>query len=218
MDGLDESLVLLIPVLERPQNVAPLLSSIADATPEPYRVVFIADSHDKAEQDAVREAGAELQIVDGNYARKINHGVRSSDEQLIFFGADDLRFHEGWLSQAKVKLSRTIGVVGTNDLGNRRVMRGEHATHPLVARWYCELGTIDDPTKVLHEAYPHEFVDDEFIQTAIHRKAFAPALKSKVEHLHPLWGKACTDHLYDQQRRRMRIGRRIYQHRMKLWT
>lgn len=218
MDGLDERLVLLIPVLERPQNVAPLLASIAETTPEPYRVVFIADPHDKAEHDAVKKAGAELQIVQGNYARKINHGVRASDEPLIFFGADDLKFHPRWLQRAKAKFSRTVGVVGTNDLGNRRVMRGEHATHPLVARWYCELGTIDDPDKVLHEEYPHEFVDDEFIQTAQHRKAFFPAHDSVVEHLHPLWGKAPTDHLYDQQRRRMRIGRRIFQKRVQLWT
>lgn len=218
MDGLDEGLVLLIPILHRTQNVAPLLASIAEATPQPYRVVFISDPHDKAMHETVKATDAQLQIIEGNYARKINHGVRASDEPLIFFGADDLKFHPNWLERAKARFTDRIGVVGTNDLGNRRVMRGEHATHPLVARWYCELGTIDDPTKVLHEEYPHEFVDDEFIQTAQHRKAFVSAYDSVVEHLHPLWGKAPTDHLYDQQGRRMRIGRRIFQRRMPLWT
>lgn len=216
MDGL--GLVLLIPVLRRPQNVSPLLASIEEATPEPYRVLFICDPSDREEQQAIDDAGAARINVRGNYARKINRGIQATDEPLIFFGADDLKFHPLWLERATARLSKTVGVVGTNDLGNRRVMRGEHATHPLVARWYCELGTIDDPRRTLHEEYPHEFVDDEFIQTAQHRNAFAPALDSYVEHLHPLWGKATTDELYDGQRSRMRIGRRIYQRRRKLWT
>ena len=216
MDRVD-ALVLLIPVLKRPQNVAPLLESIAEATPQPYRVLFIADSHDKAEHTAVRKAGGQLLLCDGNYAKKINLGVKATEEPLIFLGADDLRFHAGWLEAAARKIKGTIGVVGTNDLGNPRVVKGLHATHSLITRDYAERGTIDDPSRVLHEAYPHEFVDDEFIQTAKKRRAFAHASTSVVEHLHPLWNKGEWDEVYSPHKKRMAIGRRIYNKRRPLW-
>ena len=216
MDRVD-ALVLLIPVLKRPQNVAPLLESIAEATPEPYRVLFIADPDDLEEQVAVRKAGGELLLCDGNYAEKINLGVVATDEPLIFLGADDLKFHAGWLEAAKRKIKGTIGVVGTNDLGNARVVKGLHSTHSLITREYAERGTIDEPDKVLHESYPHEFVDDEFIQTAKKRKAFAHASTSVVEHLHPLWHKAEWDEVYSPHKQRMAIGRRIFNKRRQLW-
>jgi hypothetical protein len=47
-------------------------------------------------------------------------------------------------------------------------MAGRHSTHSLVTRDYVErFGTIDEAGVVLHEGYPHEFVDDEFVQTAM---------------------------------------------------
>lgn len=212
-----EPLVLLIPVLRRPKNVAPLLESIAEATPEPYRVLFIADPDDVEEHTAIRAAGGEMILVDGNYAEKINVGVIFTDEPLIFLGADDLKFRAGWLEAAKRKMKGTIGVVGTNDLGNERVMKGVHATHSLVSREYAERGTIDDPSILLHEEYPHEFVDDEFVQTAKKRKAFAHASTSIVEHMHPFWNKGEWDDLYRRHKQRMAIGYRIYQKRRHLW-
>ena len=216
MDRVD-GLVLLIPVLKRPQNVAPLLESIGQATPQPYRVLFIADPDDCDEQRAIKAAGGEMLIVDGNYAKKINEGVKATDEPLIFLGADDLKFRAGWLEAAKRKIRGTIGVVGTNDLGNPRVVKGLHATHSLVTREYAERGTIDDPTKLLHEAYPHEFVDDEFVLTAKKRRAFAHASTSIVEHMHPLWNKAEWDEIYKPHKQRMAIGRRIFNKRRHLW-
>lgn len=212
-----DRLAILVPVLERPGNVQPLLDSIAATTPDPYRVLFIADPHDVPEHDAIRAAGGEFITVDGNYAAKINVGVRATDEPYIFMGADDLRFHPKWLERAMTKMRGKVGVVGTNDMGNPRVVSGDHSTHSLVARWYADLGTIDDPTKVLHEGYLHEFVDDEFVETAKSRGAFISARDSHVEHLHPMWDKAPTDHLYQAQQTRMRAGRRVFRQRCKLW-
>lgn len=212
------TVAVLVPVLRRPQNVKPLLDSIHKATPEPYRVVFIADPGDTDEIDAVRAHGGELLEYGGNYAAKINHAVRNTSEPLLFLAADDLHFHPGWLDACHRKLTAGIGVVGTNDLGNLRTIRGEHSTHSLVTREYAEQGTIDDPSRLLHEGYPHEFVDDEFVQTAIFRGAFAHATDAIVEHLHPNWGKAPTDALYNAQRKRMRAGRGIYSQRRGLWA
>lgn len=218
---MSDELAILVPVLRRPHRVRPLLDSIEAATPA-ARVLFIADPDDHAEIAAVGAAqevpGIDLLILAGNYAQKINAGVRHTTEPLIFLGADDLHFHPGWLEGAKRRLSSPVGVVGTNDLCNPRVIAGEHATHFLVARWYAELGTIDEPGKLLHEGYPHEYVDNELIGTAKHRGAYAHAADSLVEHLHPLAGKAPMDDLYAAARRRMRHGQRLYQRRRRLWT
>lgn len=213
---------ILVPVLKRPHRVKPLLDSIGAVTTVPHRVLFHTDPDDWDEIAAISAAGGVHTGLPGgargNYAQKINDGVRVTDEPLVFLGADDLHFHPGWFEAAAAMLSDTVGVVGTQDLCNPRVIAGEHATHFLVARWYAELGTIDEPGKLLHEGYPHELVDDEFVETAKHRGAYAFADAAVVEHLHPMVGKAPMDDLYAGQRHRMRRGRRIYERRRHLWT
>lgn len=217
-------ILVIIPVLRRPHRAAPVLESIGAATTQPHRVLFVGSPGDDEEHAAVRAAGGDLLVIDrlpgrGDWARKIQAAYNVSDEPLIFLGADDLAFHPGWLEAAQRCLTAGIGVVGTNDLGNRRVMAGEHATHCVVTRDYVErFGTIDQPGQVLHEGYWHEFVDDELVGTAKKRGAWAFAADAVVEHLHPNWGKAPSDGLYDQQQARMRDGKRVYQRRRHLWT
>ncbi|MGZ6587878.1 MAG: glycosyltransferase family 2 protein [Solirubrobacteraceae bacterium] len=212
--------VILVPVLNRPHRVAPLLADIAAATPEDHSVLFVADPDDHAELEAIRAAGGEVIIQGGSYAKKINAGVRTTNEPWVFFGADDLHFHPGWLREALKAGVRAngCGVIGTNDLGNRRVVAGNHATHSLVARWYAEQGAIDGGGP-LHEGYSHNFVDDEFVETAKHRLNWTFAPDSIVEHLHPDWGKGEHDKTYDKGRSTFREDR-AYFHRQRrpLWT
>jgi hypothetical protein len=214
--------VVLVPMLGRPHRVDPLLATLTATAPD-VRPLFLVSPADTAVHHAIDAAGADRLTVDGphpgDYARKINAGYRASTEPLLFLGADDLAFHPNWLEEAVGRLGPGIGVVGTNDLGSPRVITGQHATHSLVTRAYAdEFGTIDQSGIVLHEGYPHEFVDDELVETAKHRNAWAFARFSHVEHLHPAWGKAPVDKLYLGQRRRMDKGRRIYQERRHLWT
>ena len=213
---------ILVPMLGRPHRVGPLLDSI-DATAPAARVLFCVSPSDTAVHKAVDQAGRERITVPfhpvGDYARKINAGYRHTREPLIFCGADDLLFHPGWYEVAVKHLGDGIGVVGTNDLGSPRVMAGDHSTHSLVARDYANrLGTIDQRGQILHEGYPHEYVDDELVGTAKHRGAWAFAVDSHVEHLHPNWGKAPNDGLYAQQQMRMRRGAALYRQRRRLWT
>lgn len=214
---------ILVPVLRRPHNVAPLVASIEGATPEAHHTLFICSEGDTDELDAVTDVGAEHLTIPayglGDYAKKINAGFTATTEPYVFLGADDLRFHDGWFAAAHAEMAnRKIGVVGTQDLGNPRVKQGLHSTHSLVRRSYIErYGTIDEPGKVLHEGYPHEFVDDELVGTAQARGAWAFAHDSVVEHLHPHWGKAPTDDLYGQARSRYMIGRKLYKRRRHLW-
>ncbi len=216
------NVAIIIPMLGRPHTIAPLVDTIT-ATAPAARLLFGCSPGDRRVIARLDELGLEHFTMPGptpgDYARKINAGFRLTDEPLIFTGACDLRFHPGWLEAATARLGDGIGVVGTNDLGSPRVMAGEHATHSLVTREYVErFGLMDRPGLVLFEGYEHEYVDDELVQTAMHRGAWAFAEDAHVEHLHPSWGKAPSDQLYRKQRQRMRRSRALYQERRQMWT
>lgn len=212
---------ILVPLLQRPWRVAPLLESIAAAT-DNYEVVLACTPGDTATIAAVEAAGHEPLLVAkqprGDYARKIQAGIDATTTPFVFTAADDLRFHPGWFQAARAVMSDTVGVVGTNDLCNARVMRGEHGTHFLIARWYCDLGTIDGDPHLFHHGYVHEFVDDELVGTAKKRGAWGFAPDAVVEHLHPMAGKAPLDDLYAAQRARMGRSKALYLRRRRLWT
>lgn len=217
--------VVLVPVLRRPHRVGPTLESLRAATSQPYRVLFICTPGDAEEIAVIDDAGAERIVIErppgsGDYARKINAGYRATSEPFLFLGADDLAFHAGWLEAALEPMSNeAVGVVGTQDLGNPQVIAGRHATHSLVRRSYVDrFGTIDEPGAVLHEGYPHEWVDNELVETAKARGAWAFAERSVVEHLHPHWSKSEVDPIYAEIRDRMRRGRPIYEKRRRLWS
>lgn len=208
-------LAVLVPVLHRPENVSTLMSSIAMATPQPYRVLFICDPGDVAEQDAIAREGGWMISPGGSYAAKINAGVRATDEPLLFIGADDLRFHRGWLSAATDRMVDGVQVVGVNDLIRRR--RRQHATHFLMTREYAELPTIDDDEGPLCQLYAHAFVDDEVIATATHRGVYAYAADSIVEHRHWLVGTAEDDDTYKLGRSQFEKDRATFAARTRMW-
>ncbi len=220
---MSDAVVIIVPVLDRPQNVQPLLSSIQSATHEPYRVLFVGTESDREENRTVREAGADLLVlpgrrIAGDYARKVNWAYQNSDEPLLFLAADDLKFHKGWLTEARSVLDEGYQVVGTNDLGNERVIKGYHSTHTFVTRAYCdEFGTIDQPGEVLHEGYNHWYVDDEFIQTAQARNAFHPCRRAHVEHLHYYWRKSPMDNVYKLGESRRKQDKSLFYTRRPQW-
>lgn len=211
-------LAIIVPMLRRAHRVRPLLDSIrATCT---ARVLFCVTPEDLEVIDALGdEERVEVPwLPSGDFARKFNTGVAVTSEPLVFMGADDLLFHPGWLEAAVAHLGDGVGVVGTNDLGNPRVIRGQHATHCLITRDYIDQhGTIDEPGKALHEGYVHEYVDDELVGTAKRRGAWAFAGDSHVEHLHPHWGKCDTDELYDAQAERLAASRKLFRRRERLW-
>lgn len=232
---------ILVPVLNRPQLVQRVVESIESATPEPHRILFVVSAGDTAELDAVqdfyREHG-DLRIGQeygpvfdylvvqepGTWACKINAGFRATEEPFVFLAADDLKFHHGWLAEALGIMDAPrgrFGVVGTNDLGNQRTFDHSvpgypHATHSLVRRAYIDGqgGTMDKgPGVVLCEEYPHEYADDELVETAKTRGVYAHADTSVVEHLHPNYGKARDDDTYAYGRSRTKDARRIFNER-----
>jgi hypothetical protein len=215
------SVAILVPVLGRPATIEPLLKSIHDTTPN-ATVLFLTTESDTETIVEIDNLGQWRIDVDqrerGDYARKINLGVQATHESLIFTAATDLKFHPDWLENAVAKLGGGVKVVGTNDLGNTQVLKGEHSTHTLITRDYVrDWGTIDEPGKIFHEGYPHEFCDTEMVQTAKFRSMWAMAMDSTVEHMHPDFGKAEWDDSYLDMPRRFYIGRRMYNKRRKLW-
>ena len=215
------TVAVLIPMLTRAHRVAPLLESLRATSPT-ARPVFICSPDDTAVHNAIDTAGEERITVPGpdpgDYARKINAGYRHTTEELMFLGADDLLFHPGWFEAALAELRPGIGVVGTNDLGNQRTATGKLSTHTMVTRDYADrFGTADGPG-LLHEGYWHEFCDNELIDTAKARGQYGHAPDAVVEHLHPLWGKAEPDAMYDAALRRMGQGYALWKKRRPLWT
>lgn len=209
-------LVILVPALNRPTNVAPLLVSLVQSTPMPYCVLFICDPGDIPQQDAIAKYGGRMISPGGGYAAKIHAGVQATTEPLIFLGADDLRFQPGWLRAATRHFTAAIQVVGVNDLIPRR--RRLHSTHFLMTRDYAQRPCIDDTPGPLSQAYSHNFCDDELIRTATHRGAYEYAPTSIVEHLHPLVRTAADDATYELGREHFAEDQAIFRERSALWT
>lgn len=209
---------IIAPTLGRPGSIAPLVANVARTTPGPAHVVFVCDPDDYDTIAAVDAAGADQIRAGGCYSRKINIGAEVVSDELVFLGADDIRFRSGWLERARERLEAGAMVVGTNDLGNPRVIAGEFATHFLVRRAYLEWRQIDGEPGILHEGYRHCFCDDELIATATKRGVYAMASDSIVEHMHPDWGKAEYDEVYRYGKRTFRADRDLFRSRMRLWS
>ena len=223
------NVVILVPVLGRAKAIEPLVFSIVTSTTMPWHVRFLCSPGDREATDvcimlAERDHRISTRIVPwepggGDWARKINLGYEETDEEFMLLGATDLRFHPRWDFEALYVAEETgAGVIGTNDLGNALVMRGGHSTHPLVHRAYIDgHGTIDEPEKVLHEGYSHQWVDTELVQTAQARGHWAFAFKSHVEHLHPFWHKGKMDATYEKALSTPRPDQRLFRQRSRLW-
>lgn len=218
------NLVILIPVLRRPQNIKPLVESV-EATTKDFELLFIASPGDDEEIAELENQNQSYGIMNasyennGDYARKINAGFYDTKAEWYFLGADDLRFYPGWFDHAMVTYKKTGAcVIGTSDLGNPLVKKGLHSTHSLVLGEYAtECGTIDEPGKILHEGYRHNFCDTELVGTAKCREAWAFSSDSKVQHLHPDWKLAPMDEVYKLGKSGWEIDRRYFELRKKLW-
>ncbi len=222
------TLVALVPVLDRPQNLRPLVESFAASlVGENVRahMLFLVNPDDHRELAELRTQGLEHMVVPWpngrcDYARKMNYGIHETIDDWVLLAADDLRFHPGWF-RAAVDAHIRSGklVVGTNDMVNPRVKAGEHATHPMLHRDYVKFGTVDDPTVVLHEGYAHNSVDVEFCETAMSRDQWVFAHDSLVEHRHPTFDRTVRrDKTYTKGLRFALEDKRLVNARRRLWA
>jgi hypothetical protein len=228
--------VVLVPVLGRPERAQPLVESLVSSyTGKLFglRALFLVSPSDYEQRNAVAKAcyawpdhcnilQVEWEPGPGDYARKINRGWRhecGGPTDFVFLGADDLDFQPGWIEQAvSVQLDTGACVIGTNDLGSPATERGTASTHSLVHVGYT-CGTADDPDPglLLHEGYDHNFVDNEFVATARARGLYAHAPHARVEHLHPIHRKADDDATYAKGQARFAEDRLLFRARKPLW-
>ena len=219
-------IAVIVPVLNRPRNAAPLAESLADTT-DRARLLFVVSLADTDEQfEACAATGAAVLSVDwqpgrADYAKKIQVGYDATDEPLVLLGADDLRFRPGWLEQVeKIAARYDCGVIGTNDGANPAVLSGVHSTHPVVRRCYIDQlgGVVGQPGQVYCELYDHQWVDTELVATAQARGCYVHAHEARVEHLHPIFNRAvASDATYRKGQARGLEDRRLFASRMHLW-
>lgn len=214
-----ETVDVIIPALHRPQNVKTLMESLR-ATTGLARAWWVTELNDDEEHDAIRREGASNIIHTGTFAQKVNAAFDAipNPSPWILLVGDDVRFRPGWLDHALNVADRwKADVVGTNDLLNPRVMRGEHATHMLIRRSYIdETGASwDGPGIVCHEGYRHWYVDDEIVQAAKMRGKFQSAMGSHVEHVHPLNGITPMDEIYELGQSFQEVDKARYKRRLQ---
>jgi hypothetical protein len=198
-----ERVDVIVPVLHRPQNVSRFMESLTASTGL-ATAWFVCDPGDDEEIAEVGKCGGRVLEHPGSFAQKVNYAYKITASipaaPWVFLVGDDVGFRPGWLDHAQFVGKAFMGdVVGTNDLGNPRVMRGDHATHLLIQRRYIdEHGASWDggPGTVCFEGYGHWYVDDEIVHAARQRNEFQMALGSYVEHLHPLFDKGANDDVY----------------------
>ena len=221
----------ICPVLGRPQNAAPLADSLFATAPDAWLLFLCSPDDDEQHQacdavsrdhDQARWAVMEWEPGPGDFARKINLGYLNTAQcGLVLLGADDLRFHPGWLEAVEaVAAEYDCGVIGTNDRANPAVKQGIHSTHPVVRRCYIDEhgGYVGGQGRVYFEGYSHQWTDTELVETAKARGCYAHAHDAIVEHLHPMYRRdIAMDDTYRLGQAGQREDRALYQARRHLW-
>lgn len=219
-------IVVVVPVLGRPDSAAPLAESWEAARRVPQRLLFVCSPSDTWQIAACRATGEDYLVAtwepgSGDFARKVNLAYRESAEPWLFQAADDVRFEPGWDDAALACAAETgAQVVGTDDGANPSVRRGLHSTHSLIARSYVDDpgASMDGSGSVFSEAYDHQMCDLELVELAKARGVWTFAHESKVAHQHWLWGTAVKDATYMKGEARARVDQRLYSRRRRLWT
>lgn len=217
---------ILIPVLGRPDAVAPLVENIHAATVEPFRITFICSHGDEAEIDACMATGEDVIKMSrpagrSDYPKKMNAAFRDTEGEWVLLGSDDILFEHGWDTAALAAGDQAgAGVIATNDLANMQVRRGLFGTHCLVRRRYVlEQGaSADGPGVLIHEGYDHNFCDREICGVAQSRKAYTFVLRSIIRHQHPHFNRGVSmDSTYRKGLANFRADQALFLKRSKLW-
>ena len=228
-------IAVIVPVLGRPQNAAPLVESLMASTDE-ADLVFVCSPNDCEQKSECLSLsmlhgsivyGVAFKPGPGDYAKKIQAGYEFSrvlgdtPAPLVLLAADDLIFRPGWLEAVeRIAGEYDVGVIGTNDNANPTVKAGKHSTHPVVRRCYIDRygGSVGEPGQIYCELYDHQFVDNELVATAMARGCYAHAHDAVVEHRHPLYNHTVKrDTTYAKGQARGREDHALFQSRRHLW-
>jgi glycosyltransferase involved in cell wall biosynthesis len=222
--GVSVSISVLVPVLGRPANAAPLVESLDASSEAQHELIFICTPGDEEQIAACQETWANILVVtwqpERDYGRKMNAGYRHARHDWILLGADDVSFDPGWDTEL-LRVAEESGkrVIGSNDMANRLVMRGAFSTHPLVARSYVEEhgGGLEGPGLIVSDAYEHNFPDRELACLAMKRGEWAFAKNAVVRHNHPAFGGGKQDATYNRGRDTFLDDQTLFWERSAQW-
>lgn len=218
-------IAVIVPVIERPHAAAPFMESWRETTTGHSRVWPVLNQYgDWDTYEAWVKAMSKAKALEyppivhskTTYAHKVNHAYWATDEPWLLLVGDDVRFHEGWEEAALAAMGHG-GVISTND-GHRDDLEFL-AVHPIFQRTYLDtLGaTVDGPGTLAHEGYHHAYVDQEWSYVARRRGMLHYAPDCLIEHLHPLWGKGETDHIYELGNAHNDEDRELCVSRLEAW-
>lgn len=214
-----------IPVLGRPERAPLVHASIVESSTVPFEVIWLVSPGDDDQLVACRALGGRTLIVPwkpgpGDFSRKHSFGCSRARYPWYFAGADDLEFLPGWDTAALRAGEDGAKVIGTNDLANPAVMRGDHATHSLVETSYVQLvgcTWLDGPGHLYSPDYDHQYCDSELVMVAKERGVWAFAEGSHVKHHHPIFDKSVPmDDTYRRALAKGREDREVFLSRQRL--
>jgi hypothetical protein len=172
---------ILTPSLNRARYLRVVAENLHEATPEEHRVYWcVGDDESKAVLDELGEFVLfDGEDLDKRYVTRMNKLIKEITEDEVFFGSDDVVYHEGWLTRARAVIDQGYAVVVVNDLSN------PNGTQALMRTDWLPFACFDDPEAAFHGGYLHNFADTEQFTTARLQGQLARAMDSVVAHLHP---------------------------------
>lgn len=194
----------------RPDRLVQALSSLRETTATyDVHVIVTAETED-VYQAATFYADLVVQVMEPvSAASAWNIAAAASTAEWFGLGADDLRFHPGWLDAAWPFLTDEWGVVGFED-GSNGYERVGWTSHYAASRKFCveHMGGVFVPT-----CYGHYYVDVETCRIAQGLGKFVYVPDALVEHLHPDWNKTLLDPTYLTNAAKMDADRVLFSRR-----
>lgn len=203
----------VIPSRDRPERLRECIEQLQLVSPE-VEIIVVADIGDKKTAAVAESLKCKLVISDrpDGPVHCWNIGAAAASGEALVLGADDLKFHEGWMEAALNGLAKLnfVGLVAFNDLSPQA---GKLATHYMISKNYA----ANDWGGVLAiPSYYQHFVDTEATVRSQRDKCFYYAEDSIVEHKHWLWKKADNDEVYQRGQESYAEGEETYNQRLQL--
>jgi hypothetical protein len=207
------STAILIPAM-RPEKAMALYRNIEETTPEPHAIYWAIDPAAGFPDLQTYSPNTVMSDNGDTWGHRLNALFNLTTEPYIFTGADDVRFHPGWLYEAMLPMKSVDGVVAVCDGLNPK------GTLSLVSRNYInqESGCVDVPGVIIYPGYHHFFSETELFCTAESRGRFAYAANSMVEHYHHVNNKAPFDAVYALGGSKGLEDEYLYNSRAHLWN
>lgn len=177
----EEKVAILIPTVDRLENIKKCVQSIIDNTVLPYEIYVMTKHKPIIDWCRDREIVVfEDESDDIRYNTRINHMYRETQEPYLFTGSDDVIFEKGWLEGLMGGIGKGYAVIGANDGYNPM------STNFLIKREYIEKqsGCLDTLNVIFYPKYQHNFVDVELLSTAKKRNQYVQVVNAKVTHHH----------------------------------